>query len=451
MPVILDADTIPRLDGKMLRPIFDHRVCLLICGEGGSGKTSLACQIARWAMSDSPDERLSNHLMLPILIEEELDFEVVEGKGHLMEAIRGKLEDLLGAAEPLSEELLEHLLRYRRVLVIVDQFSELTEHTQKRIQPQLGGFAVHALAVTSRTEKILEGSSKTIIRTLRIEGNRLSSFVERYLQALGKRDLFDDPEYFDACRRLSMMVGERRITVLLAKLYAEQMVAGKEDAGEERLPENIPDLMLSYVNELNRRAQKDEPDDRTIHQAARIVAWECVRRGYRPTRSKREDVLKALAKSELSNTVLGYLEARLRLIQTVEPGRDQIRFAIDPLAEYLAGLYLVENLAEDQEQWNVFLDGAKCVPGAPESIKEFLLAVRDCCAARQDDIHVPEFVTQQIGKLVGLDPEVVKRAQLEQRIRRLIGGLDVPEDEDRINAIKALGNIGPGADRSAPI
>src|ERR1700752_2712395 len=82
VPVILDADTIPRLDGKMLRPIFDHRVCLLICGEGGSGKTSLACQIARWAMSDSPDERLSNHLMLPILIEEELDFEVVEGKGH---------------------------------------------------------------------------------------------------------------------------------------------------------------------------------------------------------------------------------------------------------------------------------------------------------------------------------------------------------------------------------
>lgn len=451
VPVILDANNIPRLGGKMLRPIFDHRGCLLICGEGGSGKTSLACQIARWAMLDAPDERLSDHLMLPVLIEQELDFEVPEGKGHLREAIRGKLEDLLGEAEPLSDELLERLLRYRRILVIVDQFSEMSEQTQKRIQPQLGGFAVHALAVTSRTEKILEGSSKTMIRTLRVEGNRLSSFIERYLQALGKRDLFDDPEYFDACRRLSMMVGERRITVLLAKLYAEQMIASKEDAAEGRLPENIPDLMLSYVNELNRRAQKGEPDDRTIHEAARIVAWECVRKAYRPARAKHEDVLKALAKNEHSDALLAYLEGRLRLIQTVEPGRDQIRFAIDPLAEYLAGLYLVETLGEDEEGWNDFLEGARAVPGAPDSIKEFLLAVRECCTARQDYIHVPEFVTHQIGKLVGLDPEVVKRAQLEQRIRRLIGGLDVPEDEDRISAIQALGSIGPSAERSAPM
>ncbi|MEP0835726.1 hypothetical protein NDI48_31650 [Microcoleus sp. AS-A8] len=44
----------------------------------------------------------------------------------------------------------------------------------------------------------------------------------------GKRDRFTDTEFFDACSRLSTMVGTRNITVLLAKLYAEQLIAAKE-------------------------------------------------------------------------------------------------------------------------------------------------------------------------------------------------------------------------------
>src|SRR5262245_57253940 len=48
------------------------------------------------------------------------------------------------------------------------------------------------------------------------------------------------------------MVGDRDITVLLAKLFAEQMIASKEHCLDDNLPQNIPDLMLSYLNELNR-------------------------------------------------------------------------------------------------------------------------------------------------------------------------------------------------------
>ncbi|WP_072032384.1 hypothetical protein [Fischerella sp. PCC 9605] len=50
---------------------------------------------------------------------------------------------------------------------------------------------------------------------LRVAGDRLSSFMEAYLTQRGKRHLFTDVEYFDACRRLSLMVGQRNITVFM--------------------------------------------------------------------------------------------------------------------------------------------------------------------------------------------------------------------------------------------
>ncbi|MEH2442001.1 hypothetical protein [Nostoc sp.] len=86
----------------------------------------------------------------------------------------------------------------------------------------------------------------------------------------GKRDRFTDQEFFDACNRLSLMVGQNNITVLLAKVYAEQLIASKDVASNiSALPENIPNLMLGYINELNRDVTDDRFDDRTVHQDAK--------------------------------------------------------------------------------------------------------------------------------------------------------------------------------------
>jgi len=46
----------------------------------GAGKTSLACQIARWGMSDDAEIRPCTHRMLPIVIEQDLNLEVAQGK-----------------------------------------------------------------------------------------------------------------------------------------------------------------------------------------------------------------------------------------------------------------------------------------------------------------------------------------------------------------------------------
>src|SRR5262249_21219469 len=355
------------------------KVTVLIAGEGGAGKTSLACQMSTWAMADAPEQRLCKaHQMLPVLIEANLTPRA-DTKDVLVEAVRGGLREVIGEPEPIFEELLVQLLRKRRVLVIVDSLSELDDMTRKSVRPAHAEFPAAALVVTSRIDEYLEGAAKTLLRPLRLKSDRLSTFMDRYLEQLGKRDLFKDKEYFDACSRLSDIVSDRDITVLIAKMYAEQMVAAKEaDAGARasgrELPRNLPDLMLGYVNNLNEQVKAERQDVDKVIRVTKVVAWECLKHTCRPTTAKRADVLKALSNEADAEVLLKYLSERLQLIQTAGPISDLIRFSLDPLAEYLAALYLVERCGKFEDLWQEFFENAEKQSGAPETIKGFLMA-----------------------------------------------------------------------------
>ncbi len=396
LPVIVDGNTAANLTGKELRSVFaSKQTRLLIWGEAGSGKTSLACQLGKWAMSDSPEERLCEYRQLPILIEQELDH-IPEGN-WLQNSIRWRLQALIGLQEPLSEELVKRLTLSGRLLVIVDRISEMSEATRSQIRPSQPDFLVSALVVTSRLEETLDGVPKTTLKPLRVEGNRLSSFMEAYLTQRGARDRFSDLEFFDACSLLSLIVGQRNITVLLAKLYAEQLIAFKEGTSTKGLANNIPDLMLSYLNELNRSLLDNRFDDALVHHDAKIVAWECLKQTFRPSSALKKTAISSLAGKQ-AETRLEYLEKRLRLLQTSGAGADKIRFSLDPLAEYLAGLHLVELYGNNAEQWRIFLKQSDTMPGVPQGAQGFLLALRDCCLAKGAEVGVPHFVVEELSK-----------------------------------------------------
>ncbi|BAZ42857.1 HEAT repeat-containing PBS lyase [Calothrix sp. NIES-4101] len=414
IPVILDGNTLPQLTPENLRPTFEkQRSCLVICGEGGIGKTSLACQIANWAIAEKQNQRLCEHLMLPVILEEE--FRPVEGKLALIEAIRGQLQALIDEPEPICEQLLLKLLRKRRILVIVDRFSELNTTTREALQPDSPDFPVNALVITSRLEEKLGRVNKTIIKPLRIEANKLSSFMEAYLMQRGKRSLFTDQEFFDACTKLSLMVGQRNITVLLAKLYAEKIIANAEtlqinaQQQSNSITETVPNLMLGYLNELNRDVTGDKLNDRTVHQDAKIIAWECLRETYQPGTAKREELLAVLATFNPDNpdARLNYLENSLHLIQTIGSAKDKIKFCLDPLAEYLAGLYLVEMYENNEGKWrsHFFKKADDLLKNHhQDGIKGFLIAVADCYLSQISNAKDADFVPQKLSKLTGVIP-----------------------------------------------
>ena len=450
LPVALNGNNLDNLTVEHLRNTCGRdRWAVLIQGEGGLGKTTLACQLALWAMADDPAERLcGDRRMLPVLIEPGLAFDI-RGDMETFEAeIRGRLQKLVGAARPIPEGLFEELLGTRRILVILDGLSEMPSalDSPDSARPENPDFSPNALLVTSRTDEQL--SREATIQPSRIDSGHLVTFMTTYATQSGHANL-EDAALFEACRGLAEMVsaGGREVTPLLAKLYAEQLVALSE-RGEalENLPASVPDLMLSYLNNLNRDRQEADPDDPTVHRAAAITAWECLRKTYRPGQGKKEDIRAALRTVDLSDELPAYLENRLRVIRTIAPAQTHVQFVMDPLSEYLTGLRLVELYGNGEEKWRGFLDQADRMPGAPEAIKGFLLAVRDCCEAKGAEHGVPDFVAEELGKRAGLDPEVVERARMQGRVQQLIQNLRSFESEDRVYACESLGAIGPGAE-----
>ncbi|NES06849.1 MAG: NACHT domain-containing protein [Okeania sp. SIO2F4] len=300
LPVELNSEEIDELTAETLSEPFkkEKRVRLLIWGEGGSGKTTIACQIAKWAMKKQHQSKaLAKHLMLPVLIEKEID-NAGDGIKPIMEAIMAEIQESIDNEQMIVDELLvKQLLRQRRILLIVDRYSELSQATQEKFNPNPKEFPANALIVTSRIEENFRGIDIKI-KTLRFDGGKLAYFIEQYLKECGKWHLFeaDQEEFLQECAQLARIVGEQKtITVLLAKLYAEKMINSKENnLTSERSLDNIPDLILNHLEKLNRQGERETKSEYpTIKQDAQLIAWKCLEESYRSSYAERGAVVKA--------------------------------------------------------------------------------------------------------------------------------------------------------------
>ena len=298
MPALLNEQLRDSVNAAQLQPLFEKaHVTVLLTGEGGGGKTSLACQMGFWAMEEKSEQRLcKDHSMIPVLIEGNLKARE-DKKNPFFIAIRTFLSELTQDKEPLLDELVIQLLKKSRVLVIVDSLSELDETTQINIRQTQDDFLVGALIATSRNkDEVLGGTTKTIINPPRVKGEVLTSFLQNYLcQRLG-RDLSEqeDLELFAGCKRLSEIIGEREITILIAKMYAELMLAAKLKLKNEDQPHNLPELMKSYVKTLNDKVTTNKQDTHKVLRVAKLIAWECLRQKLHPSFAKYDEVLNVL-------------------------------------------------------------------------------------------------------------------------------------------------------------
>jgi len=87
------------------------------------------------------------------------------------------------------------------------------------------------------------------------------------------------------------------------------------------------------------------------------------------------------------------------------------------------GPHIVEQYGGDEEKWRAFLAEAENKEGTTEAISRFLLAVRDRCLAYGQYNEVPGFVVPELERRAGLDPKVIEKARLAQRVPRLISDL----------------------------
>jgi formylglycine-generating enzyme required for sulfatase activity len=433
---------------------------LLISGDGGAGKTSLAFAIARWWLKGEPGEVVR----LPVLIETGL------GEGETVaQKVRGWLGDHLG--EPPGLELVEALLRGRRLVPILDHVSELAPAARQRL---LAGLPPGLVLATSRSEEdSWTGRALSQIKPRPIALDRLQTFFVEYLKAGGRGELLRDDELVPAQNQLRRIVGDKPITALLAQMFIDDVIANR---ARGLLAGSVPQLMLSYVRRIDTPADPVQRQragltiDRDLVQRAlkRLALASHQQEGVdgEPAYQPRE-FSRGLAKATLmlaepdglamtalkAEALLAYL-SELRLL--IHPGEDtsELRFPLDPLADYLAALARLEVLesfsrsAGQTVAWEGLLGALERRQAKGEDLSRargFFLALRDA-ALERNGRGVPLAAPDRLAQLGGLNPEKERERLAEQRARKWMWELVVPVASERRDAISKLAAMAAAAE-----
>ena len=234
-PVAVDGGKPSRLRPELVAGPFcvERPACLAIQGEGGIGKSNLACRIARWAMDDDLSCRLAPHRILPVFLDGSGEaFETEEA--FIGEASR-ILQETAHPAGSISSGFFMRLLEKKRIVIIIDELAESNHHH------------VNAL-LSSEEERVREGvwivtgqgeAPHGDVMCMRVAPQRLQpAEVEPFIAAyLGKRGFEAPPE--DAWRR-EMDEREKPIpgdglTVADAVARAERLLAAAASSGSHEV------------------------------------------------------------------------------------------------------------------------------------------------------------------------------------------------------------------------
>jgi hypothetical protein len=386
---------IERLSVEDLRPAFaKERAVVSIVGSGGSGKSTLACAIARWASADNADQRLTQHQMLPVFITEETT--------NLVMSIISGLHRMFGD-EDLPDDLVHGLLAKQRLLVIVDALSELGPETQAHVRQVFAeSVPLNAIILTSRAEPRLEALDRTTLYPMLIDAVRIVPFLSDYLNHIVDVDqLKDERSLLRLGERIMALAqsGGRRIPVtpLLVTLFLNSAVQRVlDDRPLNDMPDLVPEVFIDYLRRLNASAVGGDiaVADEVYSRAAQVLATVSMGRMLVPQDFPPDAAIEALAREHLGKEETPLIERFVAsgLLERRMPGGILVlRFALDPVAEYLAAIDQLHRLkGAPTEVWEKHIAEVQQITGSNVSSGDFLVALSACYRAYQRDFALPE-------------------------------------------------------------
>lgn len=400
----------------------------VIRGIGGSGKTSLACQLGLAALNES----ISGQKMIPVFIESEFS--------SLEDAISATVKEMLDLRQNIEKPVLHALLRSRQLLVIVDHYSELDGKSRAAFDKEIISLDLNALIVTSRTEVSSLGAAETVEPMPISRTPALSAFLERYLTSaelectdengapveVSAIEFLADADLSEACahlQRVSRPEGstgsgkpneerlESDVTPLLAKIFAMQIVTRiqkriEADGSIEKidfseLAPSVPSIYISYVEGLRHGA----PDPESVKSDLEGLAWRSVGTHYSPRPIPIKVALSAFDDQKLNQSDrqsrIAYYADKMGVLRQKQPGDivDTLSFTHDAVSEYLAASWLVNNCGTDETKWSEQLDRLDKKLDAPKTPRDFVQVLKLTAQAAQTNVDIPDGIKERIESL----------------------------------------------------
>ncbi len=362
---------------------------VLISGQGGVGKTTLLRQLLSWI----GDGLVLGHSAIPILVDSDKDPVLTEDE--VLDGLSTRFVSVTGPEHKVPAAFLRALLKSGRVVLAFDHVSELSEESIAKITSLRRRVTVQHLLLTSRTRvEVLD--SKTLELSPALLGAKdLEGFVGKLLPKETMEDAERAAEITKTLATFLRLNNEVRVPAIVVWLFVEPLRA--QSAPELKMPETIAGLYFDFVHWHVDRAVPHEHGARTL-ESLRELAAASVQNGR--IENVREMAARALVNTAGEVDLLERLIEAGLLSQSRVRAESYVRFALDPVAEYLAMQHRALATREQAKKtdaratpWRQLwkeLDGAsalhetlrRIVASAPEAYEfadaeEFLRAIAD--------------------------------------------------------------------------
>ncbi|MBS1663419.1 MAG: hypothetical protein JST68_20420 [Bacteroidetes bacterium] len=362
------------------------RVCIQIVGPGGIGKTTLALQMGRWVSDPVNAGYFKSHIWLPLLIQEETT--------DILITIRNKIQSIAGKAP--DEAFVRHLLKRRRIIVIIDALSERSSAMQDHVRSIYGTLPVNALLISTRARIKMGIPGMLHLYPRPIDSENVYQFLNRALLKSGKPLFADEIIRAEIFRKVLTVfdIEGRKIPVspiIISLLTRKILQLGLEDGVDAAtllpaIPASIPDVFTDYLIRVNPKTGTNLISDETMLLFAGLVAECSVGENYIPSDADLNNLVfpriqqaLGMGREEIQR-VVDRLVANGILQKPVYANTVFVRFDLDPLAECLSAIVKARSSGKDGMKW-VQLYGDVSAHGAAGYL-QMLEIVQDTYAER---------------------------------------------------------------------
>jgi photosystem II stability/assembly factor-like uncharacterized protein/RecA/RadA recombinase len=377
--------------GDLERLLSGRRNVVQIVGPGGGGKTTLAKHIGALALSGGEPGAFKIS-RLPIWVDEDIS--------DLFNVVKRKVNSWYESGEDIEEPFLKALLENGLLLIIIDRVSERTTATQDYLAKVHGSVRCNAMVMTTRLAIQMEVPEQRFVYPQALNSSTLLNFMTQIIkyctgdsETTGEQPFSSLQSQLELGKRLGDLIVVKTaeedetenipmLPLLVVLFVSNAFAVAKNGKSMDGLPNSLPDVYADYLRRINPKVHGMENgiSDELMLQTAKTLARLSLGDDYIPREFTHERARQSL-KSEVSDIPAGIDPLRRLsdngvLVSKAIGASTFLRFALDPVAEFLAAEAYFDQCAGEKARLRKLLTDSQRAHGFHNALLQTVQARR---------------------------------------------------------------------------